>query len=242
MSFHWLLTPLTAILATGAWAVALAEDGPAPAAPKAAEGPAAADSDAPLPQGWPAATKPDAIEIKAYPAYRSAVARDAQATMKGQAKLFWPLFIHIQKEGIAMTAPVVMTYEPRILEQTGATGEASMEFLYRQPDQGRAGPAGGTVKVEDRPAATFVCLGLQGPIDEARLADSIKRLRGWLEDHKTEWVEAGPPRQLGYHGPSTPVGRRLWEVQIPVKAAEAKAGATRNTPGGEPASIERSPS
>ncbi len=35
----------------------------------------AADADAPLAQGWPKGTEPGVIEVKNYPAYRSAVAR-----------------------------------------------------------------------------------------------------------------------------------------------------------------------
>lgn len=99
-----------------------------------------------------------------------------------------------------------------------------MEFLYRRTDQGHVGPAEGSVEVEDRPASAYVCLGVQGRIDEARLAESVKGLRAWLNDHKTEWVEAGPPRQLGYHGPATPEARKLGEVQIPVKPVESSPG------------------
>jgi SOUL heme-binding protein len=219
MRVQRVLKGLSALVASSSLALAVADDGPRAARSKATEPPAAADSDAPLPEGWPAATKPEAIEVKVYPAYRCAVARDGEGSMKGQGKLFWPLFTHIQRKGIAMTSPVVMTFEPRVIERAGAKGDMSMEFLYRRPNQGEAGMDGRTVKVEDRPAGTFVCLGLQGSIDEGRMAGSIQRLRSWLADHKHEWVEAGPPRELGYHGPMTPARRRLWEVQIPVRPA-----------------------
>ena len=180
---------------------------------------AAADSDAPLPEGWPKATQPEQIEVKTYPAYRSAVARDTVSSMDNQGKLFWPLFLHIQREGIAMTAPVVMTQEGKA---TGKPALGSMEFLYRSPTQGHTGPGGGTVQVEDRPAGRYVCLGLQGNVDEERMDAAVERLRAWLRDHPTEGVEAGPPRRLGYHGPSTPPARRLTEVQIPLKPASGE--------------------
>jgi hypothetical protein len=47
----------------------------------------------------------------------------------------------------------------------------------------------------------------------------VATLRKWLDEHKGEWVEDGPPRRLGYHGPMTPSVQRLWEIQIPVKEA-----------------------
>lgn len=109
-----------------------------------------------------------------------------------------------------------------MIEAPGTKGEASMEFLYRRPDQGETGPGAEGVRVEDRPAATFVCLGLQGRMDEARLREGVARLRGWLGEHRAEWSADGPPRQLGYHGPDTPVGRQLWGVQIPVRPASDK--------------------
>jgi uncharacterized protein (TIGR03067 family) len=187
--------------------------------------PAAADSDAPLPKGWPGATRPGTIEVKTYPAYRSAIVRDAEAKGMKTERMFWPLFNHISRKNIAMTAPVVMTYAPQVLERTGASGEVSMEFLYARPDQGESGPGVGKVKVEDHPGGTFVCLGVQGKMDEERMREGVVRLRGWLRDHKGEWVEAGPPRELGYHGPMTRQDRRLWEVQLPVKPAHAGDGA-----------------
>ncbi|QEH31902.1 SOUL heme-binding protein [Aquisphaera giovannonii] len=195
---------------------------PAPGS-KPAPAPRKADSDAPLPEGWPDATKPGAIEVKAYPAYRSAVARAKDASAGAGNTLFWPLFNHISRREIAMTAPVVSTYRtPGMAESPGSTGEMTMEFLYRKPTQGEPGAGVGAVKVEDHPSATYACLGYQGRSDPERLRDELATLRRWLADHKAEWVEAGPPRQLGYHGPMTPEKERLWEVQIPVKPATAK--------------------
>ncbi len=189
---------------------------------KAKVAPKAADGDAPLPQGWPGGTPPGRIEIKTYPAYRSAIARSKNATAKNTTVMFFSLFNHIQKKGVAMTAPVVMTYEPKVLEQAGARGDVSMEFLYQNTEQGQAGPGVGAVKVEDFPPVTVVSLGVQGEMNETRLREGVVALRGWLKEHAGEWVEAGPPRRLGYHGPMTPVSQQLNEVQIPVKPANAR--------------------
>lgn len=178
----------------------------------------AADGDSPLAEGWPAATLPGMIERKTYPAYRSAVARAKQAPMGADNVLFWPLFNHISKKGVEMTTPVVNTYEPEMVGDAKATGEMTMEFVYRTTTLGETGQGVGSVQVEDHPEAQYVCLGLQGGMSVKRLQDGLAELNRWLAEHKTEWVAAGSPRRLGYHGPMTPVEQRLWEVQIPIQA------------------------
>lgn len=185
-------------------------------------GPERADSDAPLPDGWPGATRPGRIEVKEYPAYRSAIIRTEEGRLGGPTAglMFWPLFNHIQRSDIAMTSPVVMTYDATLVTRQDARGPMSMEFLYRRADQGEVGPGVGAVVVEDRPAGRFVCLGQQGAMTEEKLREGVARLRSWLQEHAAEWVADGPPRQLGYHGPMTPVDRRLIEVQIPVRPAD----------------------
>ncbi|MFO0888104.1 MAG: heme-binding protein [Isosphaeraceae bacterium] len=182
----------------------------------------AADSDSPLPEGWPDATAPEKIEVKSYPAYRSAVAQAKGASTRADGILFFSLFNHISKNGIEMTAPVVNTYRsPEIVETRGGTGEMTMEFLYRSTKQGQAGKGVGAVVVKDHPAATFVCLGLIGEMSDTAMRDGMEKLRGWLSDHKDRWIQDGPPRRLGYHGPMTPTADRRWEVQIPIRQAGA---------------------
>ncbi|MDG3006334.1 heme-binding protein [Paludisphaera mucosa] len=177
-------------------------------------------ADAPLPEGWPSGTKVGAIEVKRYPAYRSAVNRTKDVDMDGMGRLFWPLFLHITQKKIAMTAPVVMTFDPKAAPAAEAQGDVSMEFLYRQPTQGEAGQGFGPVAVEDRPAATVVSLGLLGRPGDAGFRESIAKLRAWLDEHKAEWVESGAPRMLGYHGPMTPADRQFFEVQIPIRPVD----------------------
>lgn len=186
--------------------------------------PKAADADAPLAEGFPDATKPGAIVVKSYPAYRSALAKGEGMTTGSGDLLFWPLFNHISRRQVEMTAPVINTYKtPGMVESPEKRGNLTMEFVYPNRRLGEAGPGAGAVEVVDQPAAQFVCLGFQGGMDENEMRIGVERLRGWLGEHKGEWVEAGPPRRLGYHGPSTPAARRLWEVQIPIKpAAEAE--------------------
>jgi len=179
-----------------------------------------ADSDSPLPEGWPDATVPGKIEVKHYPAYRSAVAQAKGASVRSDGVLFFSLFNHISKSHIEMTAPVVNTYKTStMIETPGATGDMTMEFLYRSTQQGQPGKGVGAVVVNDHPAQDFVCLGLVGGMSESTLREGVTKLHAWLDQHKDQWVEAGPARRLGYHGPMTPTADRRWEMQIPIKAA-----------------------
>jgi uncharacterized surface protein with fasciclin (FAS1) repeats len=183
--------------------------------------PKPADGDAPLAEGFPGATNPGAVEVKKYPAYRSAVARSSKAGVSSGDVLFFSLFDHIRRNRIEMTAPVINTYKtPRMIETPGATGDVTMEFVYRSPGDGKTGPDGSTVEVVDHPARHFVCLGFQGGnLSDDQMREALATLRDWLDGHKGEWVGDGPPRRLGYHSPMTPPEQRLWEVQIPVKSA-----------------------
>jgi hypothetical protein len=215
------------VLFTAMLAVAAGGWCPASAAAPAARPAAKPDSEAPLAEGWPDATQPGEIEVKDYPAYRSAMAKAGNVSLAGDRRMFFSLLEHITRSNVAMTAPVVNTYEPDMIDKPDQRGEMSTEFLYASPTLGQPGKGVGAVEVVDHPAATYVCLGLQGRVDDATLRDSVGRLREWLADHKEEWVESGPPRRLGYHGPDTPLEERLWEVQLPVKPVAAKpAGGT----------------
>lgn len=183
----------------------------------------AADGDAPLPEGFPGATAPESIEVKTYPPYRSAVARAEAISANAGDTLFFSLFNHITRSGVAMTAPVINSYgSEEMVADPKQLGDVSMEFLYETPDQGEAGPGVGIVRVEDHPEITVVSLGVQGAMSDASMQSGLAKLRSWLDANGDRWEVAGPPRRLGYHGPMTPVAQRLWEIQIPVRPAETK--------------------
>jgi hypothetical protein len=217
MRYPALLLPF-ALLGVTAADCARAQD-PRPA--EARVKPKPADGDAPLAEGFPQATVPGKIEVKKYPSYRSAVTKMKKATVSSGDLMFFALFSHIQKNKVEMTAPVINTFKtPQMIETPGAKGEVSMEFVYRSPKLGSAGADGAFVEVADHPAQTFVCLGFQGgAVSDRQMREAVATLHKWLDEHKGEWVEDGPPRRLGYHGPMTPAAQRLWEVQLPVKAA-----------------------
>jgi hypothetical protein len=71
-----------------AWAVSLHAEGQEPRGRRKGSGTDTrhalrpADSDSPLPEGWPDATVPGKIEVKDYPAYRSAVAKAKGASVR----------------------------------------------------------------------------------------------------------------------------------------------------------------
>ena len=168
--------------------------------------PKAADADAPLAKGFPDATKPGEIEVKHYPAYRARWRAGAQLKPGADNLLFWPLFNHISKNDIAMTAPVISTYKsPRLLEGPGGKGEISMEFVYRSPDEGKPGKAGPLVTVEDHPATDYVCLGFQGSMEDDTMREGVGKLRAWLAEHAAEWAEDGPPAPSRLSRPHDPL-------------------------------------
>jgi hypothetical protein len=162
--------------------------------------------EAPLPEGFPEPTPVGEIRVKEYPAYRL-----AKTPAVNDNVAFFTLFGHIQKNEIAMTAPVEMTL--------GEGGEKprmeSMAFLYRSVRQGAQGKQG-VVDVVDVPAGKAVAIGLRGDMRGERTADARKRLEAWLKEHP-EYEPAGPPRVMGYNGPSVPVRDRFFEVEVPVR-------------------------
>lgn len=164
-------------------------------------------AEAPLPEGFPAFTPVGVIEVKQYPAYRKAV---------GSA--FWPLFNHIQNQGIPMTAPVEMRSAPKDAPNGGNDG--AMAFLYQNTEVGELGPIDG-VAVEETPETLVASLGMRGRMSEATAAEAKATLEAWLAD-QTEYRRAGeePFRLFGYSSPMVPDTEKYWEAQVLLEAAE----------------------
>lgn len=98
-------------------------------------------SQAPLPAGFPGFQVVDEIELRTYPKSRLVTTSLAG----GSNRAFWPLFRHIEDNGIAMTTPVQMDWTPGTLTDSRP---ARMAFLYRpdphhglQQSDGAAGSA-----------------------------------------------------------------------------------------------------
>jgi effector-binding domain-containing protein len=171
-------------------------------------------NEAPLPQGWPELTPVDEIQVKQYPVYRAAVIDDG--TDGTQGNMFRPLFNHIQREDIAMTAPVEMTYDN--------DQQASMAFLYRTPDMGTTGSdeADQRVVVKDIEPQTAVSIGVRGSYSKEHFDEALTKLNNWLDENSDAWQQAGEPRYLGYNSPFVPWFMRYGEVQIPIEKADTQ--------------------
>ncbi|MGB0767584.1 MAG: heme-binding protein, partial [Phycisphaeraceae bacterium] len=167
--------------------------------------------EAPLPVGWPELTPVGEIEVKQYPDYRAAVIDER--TDGSQSGMFRPLFNHIQREDIAMTAPVEMTY--------AGDRQTSMAFLYRDPEMGSLGSDAedNRVQVRDIPTQTAVSIGVRGRYTSERYNKALAELNAWLDDNQAEWRADGEPRFLGYNSPFVPWFMRYGEVQVPVVEA-----------------------
>ncbi len=65
--------------------------------------------DTPLPDGYPAPTPSECVEIKTYPVERRATVDSTKMWFRGlfgTSRAFFPLFFHIKKRDIPMTSPV----------------------------------------------------------------------------------------------------------------------------------------
>lgn len=170
-------------------------------------------AEAKLPEGFPGPGPVGEIVTKTYPAHRLARVRSGDRGADGS---FMKLFRHIERNEIAMTAPVEMV----MTAADEGPGTESMAFLYGSADTGTPGPdpKDPNVVVEDVPETTVISLGVRGSYREERFAEFTGKLRAWLADHP-EWTAAGPPRTLAYNSPFVPGVLKYAEVQIPVVAA-----------------------
>lgn len=172
--------------------------------------------EAEMPADFPTFRGLGEIELREYPTYRM-----ARATMRGRGATmgsFWTLFQHIQKNDIAMTAPVQVDY---VVTEQGER-EGSMAFLYGSPEVGPAGNAG-KVEVVDVPKLTVLSIGSRGSDSAARIEEMSQRMRDWVTANAAKWEVAGPIRTMGYNGPSVRGDKRYFEVQLPIRKVEKPA-------------------
>lgn len=178
---------------------------------------------APLPEGFPAPTPHDRIEVKHYPAYRAATVRQSGQLSQATNRAFSPLFEHISDNEISMTSPVEARYPSATLERAdtiGAVtqGETRVSFLYRTPTT-EPREVAANVEVEDLPPVTVVSLGRRGSYDYLSYQQGLQRLQQWLERHPGYEV-VGSPRRFFYDGPFIPDSLKRSEIHIPIRAVE----------------------
>ncbi len=160
------------------------------------------------PAGWPESSPVGEVALREYPTYRQAeVTRSPEAAGDGQDDLFMELFRHIDRNEIAMTAPVEMVYDEGQME--------SMAFVYRDLTVGEPG-ADGTVAVRDVAPELFASTGVRGGYNDANFRAGRERVEAWLAEHADEYTRTGPYRYLGYNGPFTLPFLRYGEVQAPI--------------------------
>jgi hypothetical protein len=172
-------------------------------------------SEANLPVGFPQPGPINEVVIKDYPAYRL-----AKVTSSGKENgMFMQLFRHIERNEIAMTAPVEMSWhaENGRLEKTPET----MAFLYAAPTIGQAGgdPKDPRVVVDDIQPIKVVSIALRGSYDTSTFERGYKQLQAWLAAHP-EWVATGEPRTMAYNSPFVPGFAKVSEVQVSIVRAE----------------------
>ena len=198
--------------------------------------------ESPLPDGYPEPTPFGAIDIKEYPSVRRAELTSKDDSGAGMVTGFFPLFNHIKKRDIPMTAPVEMDYPGLytdfMKDEPGAAGETTMSFLYRSATQGPVGEDGNIV-VRDAAPVTVLSVGAKGAFDAAQEFDT---LRTWLKSQQ-EWEVAGDPRMFVYNGPFIDPEWRWSEVQVPVRRrGEASKTVPAEAPTAAPAPAASAPS
>ncbi|MFK7741371.1 MAG: heme-binding protein [Planctomycetota bacterium] len=173
--------------------------------------------EADYPEGFPRPTTIGEIELRDYPTYRMA---RTKMNASGSNGAFWPLFQHIKKNEISMTAPVQMDYSSEKQGSDDAAGTqrpATMAFLYGSksidPSKVDAG-----IEVVDVPKVTVLSIGGNGFERKARLVEMEQQLRAFAAASPDLEV-AGPIRTMSYNGPSVRGERRYYEVQLPVRKA-----------------------
>ncbi len=174
--------------------------------------------EAELPAGFPPFTPLHHIEVKMIPRYRLARVEMKQG-MAGDSRAFWTLFNHIKRENIEMTAPVQTTYDASGNE----LAESSMAFLYGTTKLGELGidEKDKRVQVEEFAPGQVLSIGMRGEMTEESIRNARKKLLSWLEEHKSEYLQSGSLRTMGYNSPFVSRSKKYYEVQIPVKLVHA---------------------
>lgn len=184
------------------------------------------DEQAPLPKGFPQPTPPGIIEVKAYPKYRMASKKVQSGSETTESSMFMPLFHHIQRNNIPMSAPVETTYST---DESKGLKTLSMSFVYPDPATGKAGPERDVV-VEDVGPLKVVSIGVSGAYTERNFRVPLRELQGWLARHSDQYTTAGAPRRLGYNSPFVLWYKKFSEVQIPIKMRSKEEPKTDRTP------------
>jgi hypothetical protein len=165
--------------------------------------------EADLAADFPTYTPPGVLEIKTYPQNRRAVANE-----------FFPLFAHITRNKIAMTAPVRMEFDR---DDSGKLRQQSMAFYYGDSKLGSVGADSEDENVSTiaDDGETVIALGQRGRWNRDKIAAGESILREWIKAHP-EYRASGDVILMGYNSPMTPTSRQFFEIQLPIEQVERK--------------------
>ena len=179
--------------------------------------------EAKLPEGYPPPGPVGTVIVKQYPPSRLAMVSNDDANevnaRRSPNDMFGPLFNHISKNDIKMTAPVIIGYGGEKQDDAAANVRpASMAFVYASREIGTPGAAGDAVHVIDVPPMTVASIGVRGSLSDARWRDAIAQIERWLESEPGRaYSRGGPPRYLAYNSPFVHWFLKYGEVQLPLK-------------------------
>jgi len=177
--------------------------------------------EAELPQGFPNFTPVHHIELKTLPGYRMARAPMPVTQSSGERGAFWKLFNHINRNDIAMTAPVQMDYNGRDEDAE----VRSMAFLYGSTTIGVPGNDrdDSSVTVVDTIEQCVVSIGVRGRMTPESVEDGHHALLQWLREHRGEYRPSGPLRRMGYNSPFISSDRAFFELHIPIQKTRGRS-------------------
>lgn len=165
-----------------------------------------------LPEGYPAPTPPDAIEIKYYPSIRRAVLDGTGDGQRRRTNVFMTLVDHIESREIAMTAPVEFDFADR--DRGSDFDEWSMGFVYRTRELGPTGEAEDGVEVVDTEPGYVLALGTLGNPRQGYVARAFEELEE-LAETLDGWRPGARRRSFVYNRGLASEGGVSWsEVQL----------------------------
>ncbi len=167
--------------------------------------------------GFPPPTPLGEIEIKRYPGYRSAVTPLEQPSSQSDSPSFERLYRHLQKNQIAMTSPVEISYR----YSSGSLEQSAMAFLFPAGENGEIEKVDAVEIVDNRPCRVL-SIGIRGPLD----AGAVERAVEQLAEHSVKLTALfetdKSPRVFAYHSPSVPKEEQFFEVQLELQDTNMK--------------------
>jgi hypothetical protein len=153
------------------------------------------------------------VVVKTYPAAR--VALFAPDDNRSGDDMFMPLFRHIERNNVPMTAPVEMTFKP-IPGEEKRFRSVSMAFVYPSTSTGKVGTDRDVV-VQDVAPITVLSVGFRGGYGRSSFIEGYDKIQAFMSENPGKFKPAGPARLMAYNSPFVPFFLKYGEVQLPVE-------------------------